>query len=443
MYELALQAIKNSTVKVMEGSGVIICPFTDEYSYIFTAKHVIAEIDIEDIHIESVNGLDIRVLDKLEHNDIDLAILKISKVAEGVHFYESNYENFSQNLKLYGYPEQNRHQEKVVDQLGSYNCELHDIGDEKYIFLLDVIAPIDDVEGFSGGGIFSIDRETGSFSILAVEIGMRNPESSNSQVDAIKIDRYIEILNENNWQLVIPSYLRNFETYRNIIFEYIDLENDGSLNGIKGCLRTILEEYGVTNSLTINPNSILEKFENKILTHEQKKNDLYNRCLWRGFLEFLSIYLSLNPPLDSDSCNENYLDELFVKFRFVFDHKKVNFKKLFRTYILETDFGPLNELSKILIFSPRNASVGNPILDKKVSNMTLTDISSSISTHKHRIEVVNRNRNIRNDILHWPSVNDKCLSDNEDYYSRYTVFDSEQVKESLNNSYGEFLADEE
>ncbi|MEX9747288.1 hypothetical protein AB7Y07_14800, partial [Providencia rettgeri] len=102
MYELALQTIKNSTVKVMGGSGVIICPFTDEYSYIFTAKHVITETDIEDIHIESVNGLDIKVLDKLEHDDIDLAILKVSKVAEGVLFYESNHENFSQNLKLYG-----------------------------------------------------------------------------------------------------------------------------------------------------------------------------------------------------------------------------------------------------------------------------------------------------------------------------------------------------
>ncbi|TKF11263.1 trypsin-like peptidase domain-containing protein [Enterovibrio norvegicus] len=443
MYELALQEIKNSTVKVMEGSGVIICPFTDEYSYIFTAKHVISEIDIEDIHIESVNGLDIRVLDKLEHKDIDLAILKISKVSEGVHFYESNYENFSDNLKLYGYPEQNRHQERVIDQLGSYNCELHDIGDEKYIFLLDSIAPIDDVEGFSGGGIFSIDREKGSFSILAVEIGMTIPESSNSQVDAIKIDSYIELLNKNNWQSLMPSYLRNFEIYGSMIFEDVDLENDVSLDGIKGCLRTILEEYGVNNSLTINPNSILEKFENKILTYEQKKNDLYNRCLWRGFLEFLSIYLSLNPPLDSDSCNENYLDELFEKFRFVFDHKEVSFKKLFRTYILETDFGPLNELSKILIFSPRNANVGNPILDKKVSQMTLTDISSSIGSQRHRIEVVNRNRNIRNDILHWPSVNDKCLSNNEDDYSHYTIFDSEQVKESLKRSYGEFLADEE
>lgn len=427
----------------MGGSGVIISPFTDEYSYIFTAKHVITDIDIDNIHIESVNSLDIRVLDKIEHEDIDLAILKISKVDEGVHLYESNYENFSQNLKFFGYPEQNRHQEKVIDQLGSYNCKLHDIGDEKYIFLLDSIAPIDDVEGFSGGGIFLIDSETGSFSILAVEVGMTTPESSNSQLDAIKIEKYIEILDKNNWQLVIPSYLRNFEMYKDIIFEDVDLENDGSLNGIKGCLNTILEGYGVTNSLTINPNSILEKFENKILTYEQKKNDLYNRCLWRGFLEFLSIYLSLNPPLDSDSCNENYLDELFVKFRFVFDHKKVNFKKLFRTYILETDFGPLNELSKILIFSPLHASVGNPTLDKKVSSMTLTDISSSIGSHKHRIEVVNRNRSLRNEILHWPSVNDKCLSDNEDDYSRFTQFDSELVKESLNNSYGEFLADEE
>lgn len=54
-----------------------------------------------------------------------------------------------------------------------------------------------------------------------------------------------------------------------------------------------------------------------------------------------------------------------------------------------------------------------------------------------------RNRKMRNDILHWPSVNHKCLSDNEDDYSSYTIFDSEQVKESLNNSYGEFLADEE
>jgi len=443
MNDSALQIIRNSTVKVMEGSGVIINPFTDDYSYVFTAKHVVTDFDVEDIHIESVNDLDIEVLDKLEHDDIDLAILKISRVDEGVHFYESNHQNFSQILMFYGYPEQNRYQEKIIDQLGSYNCVLHDIRDEKYIFSIGGIATLDNVEGFSGGGIFSIDAETGSFSILAVEIGMSNPESSNSQVDAIKIDKYIEVLNENNWQLVIPSYLQNFEPYKNKIFEDVDLENNGSLNGIKGCLYAILEEYGITNSLTINPNSILEKFENKILTYEQKKNDLHNSCLWRGFLEFLLIYLSLNPPLDSGSCNENYLDALFIKFRFVFDHKKVTFKKLFRTYILETDFSQINESSKILIFSPRKASRGNPTLDKKVSNMTLTDISSSIGGQRHRIEVIKRNRNIRNDILHWPSVNHNCLSDNEDDYSHYTAFDNEQVKDSLNNSYGEFLVDEE
>ncbi|HIF5990460.1 TPA: ABC-three component system protein [Vibrio parahaemolyticus] len=443
MYEMALQKIKKSTVKVMEGSGVIVCPFTDEYSYIFTAKHVIEEIEIKDIYIESIDDLDIKVLDKLEHDNIDIAILKVSKVDQGIEFYESNVENFSSDIKLYGYPEQNSHHEQLINQLGSYNCELHDIGEEKYIFLLNGIAPIDDVEGFSGGGIFSIDRETGRVSILAVEIGMTIPESSNSQVDAIKIDQYIEILSGNNWELVIPSYLGSFSIYKNNIFGYVDLENDESLNGIKECLLCILEEYRVTNSSTINPNIILKKFERVILAHEQKVNDLYNRCLWRGFLEFLSIYLSLYPPLDSHSCNQNYLDDLFSKFRFVFDHKKVSFKKLFKTYILQTDFGPLDEVSKILIFSPKDASVGNPILDKNVSQMTLTDISSSIGSKKHRIEVVNRNRKIKNEILHWQSINDKCLSENEEVYSRFTLFDQEQVKDNLNSSYGEFLVDEE
>ena len=82
--------IKNHTVIVDDGSGVLIQPMTDKYSYILTAKHnilvdyknsesetkVLAEIKITRLKDESLLQ-EIEAIEIYKHHTLDIAVIRI------------------------------------------------------------------------------------------------------------------------------------------------------------------------------------------------------------------------------------------------------------------------------------------------------------------------------------------------------------------------------
>ena len=122
---------KQCSVIVDNGSGVLFQPMTEEYSYILTAKHNLYNDakqgsykepkDKDDIKITFCDGNDKQIIDKYEHDSLDIAILKIDKIE-----FESPYKEFIQpnngyEFKFYGYPEKRRNEtEKIITTPNKY-----------------------------------------------------------------------------------------------------------------------------------------------------------------------------------------------------------------------------------------------------------------------------------------------------------------------------------
>ena len=76
LYDIA----KKHTVKVCNGSGVLIQPNSTEFSYVLTARHVIidyANSPNTDVEVINIDGNKIDVIDKYLDRDLDLAILTV------------------------------------------------------------------------------------------------------------------------------------------------------------------------------------------------------------------------------------------------------------------------------------------------------------------------------------------------------------------------------
>lgn len=435
-----LEKAKQATVCVLDGSGVLINPYTSQYSYILTAKHVVEETNVEHITVVNIEGQSLTVIDKLEHLQIDAAILKIERVENIETSYIVGFDNPQQSVKLFGYPSNRRELERARDQLYSYDGILHDIQNNSLVYSISDIIQYEDIEGFSGGGIFLVDDEKEEIFITAIEFEIFNAQSIDSKINCIKMDVYIKLLRDNSWSEIKPNHLSDFIFHSDYIFNNLDLENENSLNVIRNIITNILIHYGVISSEQINPDKIIARFKSRILAHGQDLQNLYDKELWCGFLEFLSIYLSLFSPNNINSVNVNYLDQMFLRFRFIYDHDNSKFRQLFKKLILETELGPLNSDGKILIFTRDNSNTGSPYVSKRVSEQTLMDIGSALTGD--RIERVRKNKEISNNILFWPSISDVCLSENEDELSRINILQTTEFKERIVEIYGEYLSDE-
>ncbi|MCC8415050.1 trypsin-like peptidase domain-containing protein, partial [Photorhabdus laumondii] len=323
-----LEKLKSATVRVEEGSGVLINPYSTQYSYILTAKHVVEDISVDKIEVKNIEGRNISVLDKVEHPVIDVAILKVERL-DGVEIsHIENFYNQEKKLKFYGYPKNKRHNHIFREQLYSYDCLLHDIQGNTSVFTINELTQYEDIEGFSGGGIFFINEENQDVSLVAIEFEVSNTQAADSKINCIRIDAYLDFLQDKGWDEIKPIHLSSFKFYRDNIFENLDLENEDSLDVVKNLLKITLNNYKIFNSYYVTPNKIVEEFANRILAHNQDLKKLYDKELWCAFLEFFAIYLSIFAPDDEDSCNSNYLERLFLNFRFIYDHNNIKFRQI-------------------------------------------------------------------------------------------------------------------
>ena len=149
--------IKAHSVVVENGSGVLIQPMTDKYSYILTAKHNL-QVDpknpksklkeYQDIKLitfkEIDNNPDLSVQAIHPHDVLDIAIIRID-------FYSglsiSPYQNdimIDDELRLYGYPGNRRHREQSSSQwMNNYKLEVQDPSRDKVTFRNASCAPQD------------------------------------------------------------------------------------------------------------------------------------------------------------------------------------------------------------------------------------------------------------------------------------------------------------
>lgn len=179
---------RQTTLIVEDGSGVLLQPMTESYSYILTAKHnlyndtdfgsYLDPKNIAHINITFYDGIrldndsEIDILKKFEHESLDIAILKIRKRDFITSYRNSNIINDSDVFKFYGYPANKRMCSNVEDRISFFDITVGDeiIGNKEIIVQNFFGFRQEDILGCSGGGVFK--EFNNEFLLIGIEYRM-------------------------------------------------------------------------------------------------------------------------------------------------------------------------------------------------------------------------------------------------------------------------------
>lgn len=307
------------SVIVDNGSGVFFQPMIEEYSYILTAKHNLYNDtkqgsykepkDKDNIKITFCDGNDKQIIDKYEHDSLDIAILKIDKIE-----FESPYKEFIQPnngylFKFYGYPQNRRGQ---TEQIKYFDLKVGHMSSYQIVAENESYYNQNDVAGCSGGGVFKQDGD--NFYLVGIECRMdaeSSSEENNTRLKFVFIEAFDEIIEQNKDELepLYPSYMKDFNLLVNDIFllKGLMVEKEKIVNFLKDIVTSNVKDK-------IIPKEIFDKYGMKLLTKDEYKNELTNKELWIRYLEFLVLsYL-----IDNNSIGIEKIDLIYKNRKYLF-----------------------------------------------------------------------------------------------------------------------------
>ncbi|MCX9112656.1 serine protease [Aeromonas veronii] len=426
LYDIA----KKHTVRVCNGSGVLIQPNSTQYSYVLTAKHVITdEANSPYSNVEVINncGVELNVINKYFDEDLDLAILM-------VHYQEKldlecYYGELANELRvsIYGYPE--KRSVRGDNEPSAYILTLVDKKNNNVLeFKNTSNAFYDDVIGFSGCGFYHFDLEVNRVQLVGIQNKMACRDSPDGHIQGYSLCAVESIINKFSLATLTPPYLSCFIHSEPRLFSDLSLCDESSLDIIKQHIRFILNQHDIYKSERISPENIISEFKGCLLSCDQIETDLHQIQLWVWFLEFLSIYLTICPPnktaLDWETA---LLSDLFKRFRFVYTHKPTDFRKIFRQYIACTDFSSIDEDAKIILFA-NGEKPGCIFLD---DNLKFIPKNITLGLTEQQIDIASASYELNNAMIHWPKLNDSFLAAKEREISEIDLIRSRQALKTL------------
>lgn len=302
---MAIDRLRSLTVKVNEGSG---CIFRTggSYDYVLTARHCIVDFktisDVECFKKEEhpVNVWKgsakhdeqrLNVLDYVLSTELDLDIaIVIIEADDSIPSAEYQDPRYREDVVVYGYPNMRvrdaepRESLECIVELYSQQNKLFDLSASNPLNSFNR-EPIQNVEGFSGGGVFRIIGE--EVLLVGVIARLKNTDGVFNKLIAANISIFNSILKNQFYDGVelrplVPYFLTSFEHYINEIFEF---DNEA--------LREILvEQAQLVSQSGVTPKSIAEFLNSKIFIPHSKGMSINNPEMWKGWIEFLT-YLSL------------------------------------------------------------------------------------------------------------------------------------------------------
>ena len=260
---------RRCSVKVDNGTGVLVSPNTEEYSYILTAKHNLyhdyenkkctePKDSIKLVAYDESIKLSLLKIYELDECNRDIAILKIKKVDIYSPKIFLNKIKIGDEVFLYGYPE-NRRKDKYTkeEQTPVLKLEVLDPQETNEIIVKnDEYYEKKDINGYSGGGVFkNINDESYLVGIeFRMDFNDKSKEQNNTRLRFFSIKAFDEIVDKYNDELVYLDDTKNFNKKYNVEDTVIDLGNTKSI-----ILKTVpVEVDGKILNVSIYPVTIEE-----------------------------------------------------------------------------------------------------------------------------------------------------------------------------------------
>ena len=337
-----IDIIRNHTVKVQNGSGVILKPLSNEYLYIFTAFHVIEGLENKEISIEfdisSINyrqGINIHNI----YSQEDVAIIVIDNNLREIEYIRpnTNIQN-AKNIFHIGYPECRNHVGAVSSLMSLPITEI--VGTIKKNYLIEYqygIAPErDQIKGMSGGGI--IDDNLQIFGLHKQSSNIDSKELL-GMADFLCISCYTDLIKKHKLSPVVCFDLSDFVAFVDCVFDMSNKQIDKWLCNLNNAL--MFEKLNVKKAC---PEKIFSVLMTKGKLSKEISIDEISFKRWVAFAEYL---IGMQVLLTKEFNNDDILD-LFDNFHYIYLENEIDLLEVREKLDMNLIKG-INQKAKLII----------------------------------------------------------------------------------------------
>lgn len=379
---------KVHTVRVCNGSGVIVRPLDKSFIYILTNYHVLFDNDgkIKDLKFKfeigsSLNTDKINVIESpIYCKDKDIAIIKIdAKGFENIEFLRLNTYCNSANIHV-GFPKA-RYNEAV-----SLTMVLNIKNSNGYVneclieYEYDNLVNKDELEGMSGGGIFDEN-----YHLVGIHKQSSNIDGNECLGKAcfIPIACYKELLQEAGWSPIMEFNLDNFVELTSIAFNFDDryiLENAKALLFYIDSYKSRIEKLSPVNVINILKDK--ERLDKSVVIDE------LSRDFWIDFTEFI-IAMVILLDINIKDQQEDFIISVFDRFHFVFSKKQFDFFDVREELDIDMLKG-MNSDARLIVGGMKEPSAFNAcVLNRDIPNISKARIIDAMDITRHKKQLLN------------------------------------------------------
>lgn len=440
-----LDKIKNMTLVVNDGSGVLVQAMTKTYSYVITAKHVI-QVDkdepeggllpIENISIYTSDDTLVLARAVHSHSTLDLAIVVVDYIETSIKLYECDVK-FDDQFVLFGYPNFNDSHRNLAlsrrEWIESYSLNVIDTTDKKTKMRMSEDAQYSDIEGFSGGGVFFIDRE--EVYLVGIENEFLKAGEYVNRVVSIPINNVNEIIEEANLLPIKPAFFGDLLELSSEIFEFKNCFSPQNVKKATDMLKS--QSSSLLQECEFSPYEVLKGHREIISDLNDSETELDNQEFWISFLELLHVEGMISPGMAWD---DDFLNFIGRSYKFVYIRSRQGWKSKF-PQIISTNVEHLKVGGKLLLVEFGQMPSSPDQLNFFRDNIP-PDVSNGIE--EESIAHVNSMLQKSISIVHLPKLHEHCIAEREgDLAALDRITQREQIKKMILDGYSEYLAIEE
>ncbi|MFM5372104.1 ABC-three component system protein [Aeromonas veronii] len=355
------ELIISYAVKINGGSGVLVGALSQDYTYVFTAKHVLSATNQV-----TRSGVPLQIIDEpYLHPKLDCAVIKVE--------FQQNVKqrNWLGNvptgavLSFVGFPDTNTNTDipyKIYT--GVQNSTLNNV----VVCNLNNSPAQDAIVGMSGGGLYHVYN--GYPYLVGVESRMDDEDEHLrwGRIRCFSMAIFEEIIAQHDLALIAPSFMTCFSQLKDDIF-YFNAANPD--NVVK--LHKKLHEYADTViALGLPPpHELMTRYNKKLLVGHETQAAVLDRDLWVAYFEFVIVCALIDGPNNID---EDYIKDLEKRRRFVYSGSNAHWIRHL-SEILKAAKSTLDEHGVMIISSPQEEAPCLP--DEEDLEEVIDDIASA------------------------------------------------------------------
>lgn len=324
---LGIDDIKQKlTVRVNEGTGVLVSPLDKEVLYVFTCKHVVLneEKDILPIGNISVNydewnskqthKFTVQSVIVSDQEDNDVAVLVVKRDIDVPHLYISSERTGCFHI---GFPKNRKDVEDKICNILVLHIVHFDSDSEKEIveYQYDVQNNDKEIKGMSGGGIFNKD---GKLVGIHTQSAMHDKQEMLGKCGMIPISLFLQLIAEKKLPPVLKFDLSYFGKMVGWVFDFgrerfVD-DRTAQFTSDLDQYKAIVEQWS--------PIRIFDVLIKKGKINEGTKLEGLDQRYWQAFTLFIVGVIALLDLNEPDG--EKAIVSLYEKFHYCYSNEELD-----------------------------------------------------------------------------------------------------------------------